>query len=68
MTEHKNRQRFLKLIFNASIAFALLCLLMPHTTFADDKAKNEQERVKSSGEALDALVIVTAKAAFLPTC
>jgi SH3 domain-containing YSC84-like protein 1 len=56
MTEHKNRQRFLKLIFNASIAFAVLCLLMPHTTFADDKAKNEQERVKSSGEALDALV------------
>jgi len=30
---------------------------MPNTTFADDKAKNEQERVKSSGEALDALVI-----------
>jgi lipid-binding SYLF domain-containing protein len=56
MTEHKNRLRFLNLICKASITFAVLCLLMLHTTFADDKAKNEQERVKSSGEALDALV------------
>ena len=56
MTEHKTRQRFSNLICKASIAFAVLCLLMPHTTFADDKAKNEQERVKNSGEALDALV------------
>jgi hypothetical protein len=43
MTEHKNRHRFLNLISKASIAFAVLCLLVPHTTFADDKAKNEQE-------------------------
>ncbi len=56
MTDHKNSQWFLNLICEASIAFALLCLLIPHATFADDKAKNEQERIKSSGEALDALV------------
>ena len=56
MTEHKSRQRFSNLICKASISFAVLCLLMPHTTFADDKAKNEQERVKASGEVLDALV------------
>jgi len=56
MTEHKDRQLFLNLISKASIAFAALCLSMPHTTLADDKAKNEQERVKNSGEALDALV------------
>jgi hypothetical protein len=66
MTEHKNRHRFLNLICKASIAFAVLCPLMLHTTFADDKAKNEQERVKSSGEALDAWL--TAKVASLPTC
>jgi lipid-binding SYLF domain-containing protein len=41
----------------ASIAFAVLCLLMPHTTFADDKAKNEQEQVKNSEEALDAHLV-----------
>ena len=56
MTEHKSRQRFSNLICKASISFAVLCPLMPHTTFADDKAKNEQERVKASGEVLDALV------------
>jgi SH3 domain-containing YSC84-like protein 1 len=56
MNDHKNSQRFLNLICKPSIAFALLCVLMPHATFADDKAKNELERIKSSGEALDALV------------
>jgi SH3 domain-containing YSC84-like protein 1 len=56
MTEHKNRQRFLDGISKVSIAFAVVCILMPHTTFADDKGKTEHERIKQSGEALDALV------------
>jgi lipid-binding SYLF domain-containing protein len=56
MTAHKNRQGFLNLICRASIAFAVLCVLMAQTAFADDKAEKEQGRVKESGEALDALV------------
>ena len=56
MTQHKNYRKFLKQIYSASIAFAVLCLLMPQTTFADDKAANERQRVTESGQALDALV------------
>jgi len=56
MLEHNNRQRLLELIRVASLAFAVCCLLTSSPTFADDKAQNEQERVKEAGEALDALV------------
>jgi lipid-binding SYLF domain-containing protein len=56
MTKGKNYQQVLRLMCMASVAFAALCLLMPLTTLADDKAENEQARVKSSGQALDALV------------
>ena len=56
MPAHKHRQGFLNLICRASIAFAVLCVLMAQTTLADDKAEKEQGRVKESGEALDALV------------
>ena len=56
MTEHKNYRQFLKQICRASIALVVLCLLMPRTTLADDKSQNEKQRVKESGEALEALV------------
>ena len=56
MTQHKNYQQLLKQICRASIVFAVLCLLMPRTTFADDKSANEKQRVTESGQALDALV------------
>ena len=55
MTEHKNYRQFLKQICSASIAFAVLFLLMPRTTFADDKGQHENQRVTESGQALDAL-------------
>jgi len=56
MNRRKNRQQFLNLIGIASIALAVLCVLMPLPTFATDSAQTEQTRVKESGEALDALV------------
>ena len=56
MTRRKNRQQFLTLICMASLTLAVLCLLMPVPTFAEDKSANEQARIKASGEALDALV------------
>jgi len=56
MTQRKNRQQFLSLICMIGLACAVLCLLMPLSTFADDKAQNEQQRVTESGQALDALV------------
>jgi lipid-binding SYLF domain-containing protein len=40
----------------ASIALAVLCLLTPLTTFAEDKAQKEDERVTASGQALDELI------------
>jgi SH3 domain-containing YSC84-like protein 1 len=55
MAEYKNRPQFWNLILVASIAFAVLCLLMPVTTFADDK-EDEVKRVTEAGEALPALV------------
>ena len=39
----------------ASIVVTVLCLLMPLMAIAEDSEK-EQERVKASGEALDALL------------
>ena len=56
MTQRKNRQQFLSLICMICLACAVPCLLMPLSTFADDKAQNEQQRVTESGQALDALV------------
>jgi lipid-binding SYLF domain-containing protein len=40
----------------ASIALAMLCLLMPVLTFAEEKGEHEQQRVTESGQALDELV------------
>jgi lipid-binding SYLF domain-containing protein len=39
----------------ASIALAVLCLLMPVVTFAEEKGEHEQQRVTESGQALDEL-------------
>ena len=55
MTQRKNRRHFFNLICMASVALAVLCLLMPLTTFAGDSSDTEQARVKASGEVLDAL-------------
>ena len=55
MTQRKNRHHFFNLICMASVALAVLCLLMPLTTFAGDSSDTEQARVKASGEVLDAL-------------
>lgn len=55
MTQHNNYRQFLKQICRASIAFAVLCLLMPRTTFADDKGQHEKQRVTESGQAFDEL-------------
>ena len=55
MTQRKNRHHFFNLICMASVALAVLCLLMPPTTFAGDSSDTEQARVKASGEVLDAL-------------
>jgi len=56
MTKGKNCRQVLNLMCMASITLAVLCLFTPLTILADDKAENEQVRVKSSGEALDELV------------
>jgi lipid-binding SYLF domain-containing protein len=55
MNRRQNRPHF-NLISIACMAVVVFCLLMPRTTLAEDKAANEQARVKASGEALDALV------------
>ena len=55
MTQHKNYRKLLKQICRASIAFAVLCLLMPRTTFADDKAQHDKQRITESGQAFDEL-------------
>jgi lipid-binding SYLF domain-containing protein len=56
MHQRKSRQQFLNLLSIVSLALAVLCLLMPALTLAEDKAQKEDQRVKESGEALDALV------------
>ena len=55
MTQRKNRYQFIDVVWRASIVVAVLCLLVPLMARADDSEK-EQERVKASGEALDALL------------
>ena len=55
MNRRKNRQQFFNLIWIASLAFAMLCLFTPVSTFGDDKAQNENQRVTESGQVLDAL-------------
>ena len=56
MHRRKNRPHLVTLIWIAGLAFAVLCLLTPVSTFADDKAQKEDQRVTESGQALDALV------------
>jgi len=56
MRRRKNRPHLVTLIWIAGLAFAVLCLLTPVSTFADDKAQKEDQRVTESGQALDALV------------
>ena len=56
MNRRKKRQYVFNPICMASIAVAVLCVLMPLPTFADDSAQTEQTRVTESGQALDALV------------
>jgi len=56
MNQCKNRKHFFTLTWITSLAFAVLCLLTPVSTFADDKAQKEDQRVTESGQALDALV------------
>jgi lipid-binding SYLF domain-containing protein len=55
MNRRKNRPHFFKLIWIASLAFAVLCLFTPASTFAEDKSQNENQRVTESGQVLDAL-------------
>jgi len=55
MNQRKNHQQSFNLICIASMALAVLCVLMPLPTFAGDSAETEQARVKASGEVLDAL-------------
>jgi len=56
MNPRKKRQYVFNLICMASIAVAVLCVLVPLPTFASDSAQTEQKRVTESGQALDALV------------
>ena len=55
MSACMKREHLLKLTCVTSIALAVLFLFMPVATLADD-SKGENERVKESGEALNALV------------
>ena len=56
MNQRKNRQQFFSLVCMASITLAVLFVLIPPRTLAEDKAQKEEQRVTESGEALDALV------------
>jgi lipid-binding SYLF domain-containing protein len=56
MHQRKNRHQFLNLLSIVSLALAVFCLLMPALSSAADNAQKEDQRVKESGEALDALV------------
>lgn len=57
MTHRKNRHQLTSMILIASMAVAVVCLLMPMSVIADDDtAKAEQDRVKAAGDALDELV------------
>jgi lipid-binding SYLF domain-containing protein len=55
MTRRKNRQQSFNVICIASMALAVLCVLMPLPTFAGDTAQTEEARVTASGQVLDAL-------------
>jgi hypothetical protein len=57
MNRRKNRRQFASVILMASLAVAVICLLIPMSaSAADDTAKAEQDRVKAAGDALDELV------------
>ena len=55
MNRRRNRRHFFNLICMASVTVAVLYLLRPLPTFAEDKAQTEQTRVTASGQVLDAL-------------
>jgi lipid-binding SYLF domain-containing protein len=55
MNQCKNRKHFFTLTWITSLAFAVLCLFTPASTFAEDKSQNENQRVTASGQVLDAL-------------
>lgn len=57
MNQRKNRCQLTSVILMASLAVAVICLLIPMSAVAaDDTAKAEQDRVKAAGDALDELV------------
>ena len=56
MTQRKNRRQLTNVILMASLAVAVVCLLIPISAVAADDASTEQARVKSAGDALDELV------------
>ena len=56
MNQHKNRRQLTNVILMASLAVAVVCLLIPMSAVAADDAQTEQARVKSAGDALDELV------------
>ncbi len=56
MNQRKNRRQLAIAILMASMAVAVVCLLIPMLVVAADDAATEQARVKSAGDALDELV------------
>ena len=56
MNQRKNRRHLTSVILMASLAVAVVCLLIPMSTVAADDAQTEQARVKAAGDALDDLV------------
>ena len=56
MTQRKNRRQLANVILMASLAVAVVCLLIPMSVVAAYDASTEQARVKSAGDALDELV------------
>ena len=57
MTQRGNHHQLMTRILMASVAVAVVCLLIPMSAVAaDDTAKAEQDRVKAAGDALDELV------------
>lgn len=56
MNQRKNRRQLTSMILTASLAVAVVSLLIPMSVVAADDAQTEQARVKAAGDALDALV------------